>query len=190
VISPEELDHFHGDLLVALRLYRRKTAVEVGQRALRDFAKTLDDRREGYEDGLSNDEAKVLLKAQRDAIGDLNSGMEDLAGLLRHLAPLVGWFREPEGSEGLSRPEADQALLKGKFDEIKATIASLMSKVFETKRVLLRQQGGGSGTSSPDAGSQRSYRRVPDPGRIESRGHLVTPTSPAGAGSPDGMRVA
>lgn len=190
MISPEDLDGFHADLLVALRLYRRKTALEIGQKTLRDFAKTLDDRRERYEDELLDDRAKVLLKAQRGAIEGLNSGMENLAGLLRDLAPLVGWFRKPEEHEGLSRAEGDQAILKKKFDEIKIAIVSLMGKAVETKRVLPRQQGGGSGTGGADAGGQRSYRRVPDRGRVECRGHLVTPVGAAGTRSPGRTRVA
>jgi hypothetical protein len=119
VISSDELDSFRADLAGALRLYKRKTAREIGQRALRQFAKELDDKRERFEDVLSGDSAKILLESARKAVIEVNSNMEVLAGLLKDLASLVAAHRQPSLSGELSSLSDDLAALSGRLDIVK-----------------------------------------------------------------------
>ena len=160
MIPPDELDSFHADLAGALRLYKSKTAKQIGQRALRKFAKELDTRRERYDDALSSDGAKALLKAACGAVKDLNSSMEKLAGLLRNLASLVAAYQQPPMSGGLSGFSEDLDTLSTKLDVVKESIEQLMKRVDAAKDVLSRPSRG-SVNRSRTAPQRRSYWRDP-----------------------------
>ena len=146
MISLDQLDSFHADLAQTLRKYKRMAAEEMDPQALRESAGELDDRRECYEDEVSSDNAKALLKSAREAVEKMNSGMAKLAAQLRRQASFVRAFKTTYTDNvtpgGFPDYQRDLAALDVGLDTVKELTQQLMDEVQAARRALGRRRGG------------------------------------------------